>query len=176
MLDEIYKKGNGSINHGFVIPEDTHQIDTIYLHDTISERETPVERVDPREINNIRSGSLLNNLSMIPVYYVYNNTIYFHPKTASSNSLPSSPNGSLSYKLLLIRKPKKPNWTYLLANNQNALYNPNATDHQDFELHPSEESKLVVKILQFAGVSMKDYNLVQIAGQKEASTTQQEKQ
>ena len=61
-------------------------------------------------------------------------------------------------------------------NNKNALYNPNATDHQDFELHLSEESKLVVKILQFAGVSMKDYNLVQIAGQKEASTTQQEKQ
>ena len=74
------------------------------------------------------------------------------------------------------RSPKKPNWTYLLASNQNALYNPNATDHQDFELHASEEKNLVAKILQFAGVSIKDYNLVQIAGQKEASTIQQEKQ
>jgi len=40
----------------------------------------------------------------------------------------------------------------------------------------SEEPKLVIKILQLAGVNMKDYNLAQLAGQKEASVKQQEKQ
>ena len=69
----------------------------------------------------------------------------------------------------------KPNWTYVI-NNQNALYNSEASDHQDFELHGSEESSLVVKILQLAGVAIKDFNLAQLAGQKEASTIQQEKQ
>ena len=60
--------------------------------------------------------------------------------------------------------------------NQTALYNPSATNHQDFELHPSEEPKLVIKILQLAGVNMKDFNLAQLAGQKEVSVKQQEKQ
>jgi len=92
------------------------------------------------------------------------------------NIWPNIPPVGKEYQARIIRAPKTPNWTYLLANNQNALYNPNATDHQDFELHPSEETKLVAKILQLAGVSMKDYNLAQIAGQKEASTIQQEKQ
>ena len=43
-------------------------------------------------------------------------------------------------------------------------------------MHSAEEKNLVVKILQLAGVSMKDYGLAQLAGQKEASTIQQEKQ
>ena len=33
-----------------------------------------------------------------------------------------------------------------------------------------------MKILQLAGVAIKDFNLAQLAGQKEASITQQEKQ
>jgi len=35
---------------------------------------------------------------------------------------------------------------------------------------------LVIKILQLAGVSIKDFNLVQAAAQKEASNIQQQKQ
>ena len=40
----------------------------------------------------------------------------------------------------------------------------------------SEETKLVVKILQLAGVGIKDYTLAQAATQKEISKIQQEKQ
>ena len=57
------------------------------------------------------------------------------------------------------------------------MFNPDpSAGWQDFELHASEESKLVIKILQLAGVAIKDFNLAQIAGQKEASVKQQEKQ
>ena len=55
------------------------------------------------------------------------------------------------------------------------LYNPNIPGFQNFELHPSEQESLVVKILQYAGVSMKDPNLVQAASGKEGSYLQQEK-
>ena len=74
------------------------------------------------------------------------------------------------------RKPKSPNWTYLISGGENALYNPTGIGHQDFELHPSEENNLIIKILQLAGVAIKDFNLVQVAGQKEASVVQQQKQ
>jgi len=75
-----------------------------------------------------------------------------------------------------IRKLKSPNWTYLISGDGNALYYPTSIGHQDFELHPSEENNLTIKILQLAGVAIKDFNLAQIAGQEEASVSQQQKQ
>ena len=102
------------------------------------------------------------------MYWVRNGEIRFLPKFAPNSGI---------YRAYYIIKPAKPNWTYLIdSNNQTALYNPTAADHQDFELHPSEEPKLVIKILQLTGVNMKDYNLAQLTGQKEASVKQQEKQ
>ena len=73
-----------------------------------------------------------------------------------------------------IREPKSPNWTYLISSSGNALYNPSGV--KDFELHPSEESNLVIKILQYAGVAIKDFQLTGIAAQEELKSIQQEKQ
>ena len=74
-----------------------------------------------------------------------------------------------------IRKPATVKWTYTVIVGK-ALYNASATDLQNFELHESEENNLVIKILQLAGISMKDYNVTQVASQKESSDIQQEKQ
>ena len=70
-----------------------------------------------------------------------------------------------------IRKPKKPNWSYVVVNEQ-ALYD--STSAVDFELHKSEENNLIFKILQLAGITM-DLNLYQIAAQEEIKNIQQEK-
>ena len=72
-----------------------------------------------------------------------------------------------------IARPTRPNWTYVISG-QTALYN--STNVQDFELHESEENNLVIKILQLAGVTIKDVNLAQMAGQKEVGVIQQQKQ
>ena len=56
---------------------------------------------------------------------------------------------------------------------ENALYDP--AKSINFELHASEETTLVLKILQLAGVGIKDYNIVQAAGQEEVKKIQQEK-
>tara|TARA_R100001480_G_scaffold108824_1_gene110445 strand:+ start:13 stop:894 length:882 start_codon:yes stop_codon:yes gene_type:complete len=75
-------------------------------------------------------------------------------------------------QIFYIRKPKKPNWAYSVVNDV-ALFN--STNSQNFELHPSEENKLVIKILQLAGISLKDYGLVQASSTKENTQIQQEK-
>jgi hypothetical protein len=54
-----------------------------------------------------------------------------------------------------------------------ALYN--ASKSKDFELHSAEETKLVIKILELAGIVINKPGLVSIAAQKEASKLQQEK-
>ena len=74
-----------------------------------------------------------------------------------------------------IRYPQQPRWTYIISSTGNALYN-SSLDTVNFELHRSEENNLVTKILQLAGVSIKDLSLAQAAAQEEAKGIQLEKQ
>ena len=72
-----------------------------------------------------------------------------------------------------IQKPKKPNWAYVVINDK-PLYN--STSSQDFELHASEETELVYRILALAGVAIEKPQLVQTAVGLGAGQIQQEKQ
>jgi hypothetical protein len=45
----------------------------------------------------------------------------------------------------------------------------------DFELHASEETELVIKILELASLASKELAVTQIATQEEVRNTQQEK-
>ena len=56
------------------------------------------------------------------------------------------------------------NWAYVVTNGQ-AMYN--ATDSSDFELHESEETLLVMKTLELAGVIIQKPDLVGIGQQKQ---------
>ena len=58
--------------------------------------------------------------------------------------------------------------------NDEALYNPATSIN--FELHGSEETELVLKILTLAGVTIRDPQLYQIAAAEDAKNIQQEKQ
>jgi hypothetical protein len=58
--------------------------------------------------------------------------------------------------------------------NDEALYNPSTSIN--FELHASEETELVLKILTLAGVTIRDPQLYQIAATEDAKNIQQEKQ
>ena len=72
-----------------------------------------------------------------------------------------------------IRKPNKPEWTYVVVNDK-ALYNPSG-NAVDFELHASEQKNLVNRILKLAGISIEDAGLVQVATQEEIKNVRQEK-
>lgn len=69
-------------------------------------------------------------------------------------------------------KPVDSSWAYTVVNGQ-ALYN--STTAVDFELHESEETELVLKVLALAGVSIEDPQLYQIASSEEGKKLQQEK-
>jgi|14BtaG_2_1085337.scaffolds.fasta_scaffold74286_1 hypothetical protein len=73
------------------------------------------------------------------------------------------------------KKPSVVSWGYYVIGDK-ALYDSSTTKTTHFELHPSEESELVYKILKFAGVSMKRQDLSQAAQSAESIQNQQEKQ
>jgi hypothetical protein len=64
--------------------------------------------------------------------------------------------------------PRDVNWAYVVVNN-NALYDANLS--VDFNLHRSEETNLVVKILELAGITINKPGLVQIASNEESQNT-----
>ena len=72
-----------------------------------------------------------------------------------------------------IKKPFKPNWAYIVVNNK-PLYNTTPT--VDFELHASEETELVYRILTLAGVAIEKPQLTQVAAGLQTAQIQQEKQ
>ena len=100
--------------------------------------------------------------------------------TISHAAVSSQTNTTLTFETFnvavnYIKKPATVKWTYVVINDK-AVHNSGATDLQNFELHESEESELVIKILQLAGISIKDYQLASVASNKEVSTISQEKQ
>jgi len=71
-----------------------------------------------------------------------------------------------------VRKPQTVNWGYYVVGG-NALYDSGKS--KDFQLHPSEENNLVIKILALAGIAMKDAIIYQSASAEDTKNIQQEK-
>ena len=54
-----------------------------------------------------------------------------------------------------------------------ALYN--ASNSSDFKLHATEETKLVIKVLELAGLVIQDIGTYQVADKEDKQKIQQEK-
>ena len=71
-----------------------------------------------------------------------------------------------------IKRPATAVWGYNTVLGE-AQYNSSTSTN--FELHGSEETELVIKILELAGISTRELQMYQIAAGMEAQNTQQEK-
>tara|TARA_R100000995_G_scaffold24398_1_gene10516 strand:- start:2110 stop:2850 length:741 start_codon:yes stop_codon:yes gene_type:complete len=106
-----------------------------------------------------------NQLEIRPIGVLSANTTY--------ESVTSVVGGEV--RVSYIRKPKAPNWTYQMILNKPMWNDSETAGTQDFELHPSEEQNLIIKILKLSGVSIKDPVLAQVAVQEEVNNIKQEK-
>ena len=160
---------NGSV----LIPDSTnfYRLTMVGVEYNGSEHIAQASEVPLKELLQYADSSLIHNISKhYPYYSRFSGSsdqlrikVYPFPEFNGDDVVYTS----------YVRIPKKPNWTYLMSG-ENALYNSSASDHQDFELHPSEETNLVIKILQLAGINIKDGSLVQLATQEEVKKIQQE--
>ena len=66
-----------------------------------------------------------------------------------------------------IRFPKPPKWTYVDLPGGEPSFDQSAADYQDFELPLDDEVNLVNKILQYAGMSIREVSSVQFAQAQE---------
>ena len=140
----------------FDLPSDLYRLGTI-IYNNIE-----VERVNANEFLYINSAPLTKPKDTRPIYV--SNQAGF--KAYGDSELTSG------VKCNYIRKPATVKWGYNIVLG-NALYNSSTST--DFELHPSEETELVIKILELAGISTRELQLYQVAASEEIKNTQQEK-
>ena len=156
-----------------------NDIPDLYRLGEVSRENIVCEQLLPKEFT-LRSRSRLTKYSNLhPVFVKYNNNydrikIYPYPVNSDGTIILNSTDPQSSrVRADYTRKPKKPNWAYVVVNNK-PLYN--STSSVDFELHASEEIELVYRILLLAGIAIEKPQLTQVAARLGAGQIQQEKQ
>ena len=71
-----------------------------------------------------------------------------------------------------VRYPLDPKWTYITLANGEPVFNQSSTDYQDFEVPIDDETRLVYKILQMAGMSIREGDIFQYANAEEIQNEQ----
>ena len=151
------------------LPTDVYRLGTVF-YAVGGAYDVEVEKVSKKNLEYMSRTALYAPVETRPVYTKKSETLLKLFPASPSTSYTTG-NVTCNY----IKKPATVKWTYTVVVGK-ALYNASAGDLQDFELHASEENNLVLKILQLAGVSIKDPSIYQIAAQEEVKDIQQEKQ
>jgi len=111
-----------------------------------------------REFNNLKNFAT----KQYPVFLMIQNELLIAPLNEAS-----------SIALTYLRKPKYPKWTYNEVGG-NGLFNPNASDFQDADIHSSEEDEVVMRVLKAFGVNLKETDLQSYTMQEESNDFNQE--
>ena len=149
------------------LPTDVYRLGTVFYAPT-GLYDVEVQQINKKELVYMERSPLVQPSGDYPVYTRKTNT--------TIKVFPSSPPSTYTVNNVTcnyVAKPADIVWGYETVGGS-ALYNSGTTTHP--ELHESEETLLVLKILALAGVSIEDPQLYQIATQEEVKQVQQEKQ
>ncbi len=142
----------------FSYPTDMYKLGTVIIG-TSSSTAPILNGVEAQEIN---YDELLDYINSPLTKPTIKNPIYLRRQ----DGLQLIPETITACRVTYVRYPKKVNWGYVITLGE-AMYNPSAPDAQNFELHNSEESVLVYKILELAGVTLNKPALAQTASNEE---------
>jgi hypothetical protein len=102
---------------------------------------------------------------LYPVYTRYDGEIQVYPNTIATTG---------DVLMTYVRYPATPKWTYSGFANGEPLFNQSATDYQDFEVPEDDKINLVEKILQYAGVALREVEVVKAAKADEIQEKQEQ--
>jgi len=120
-----------------------------------------LERVDRGELYHLLSSKLTAPTTTYPIYIYERQKLFVYPSTIQSG-----------VQATYIRKPMDPVWNFTLSGNA-YVYNPDTSIN--FELHDAEQTEIVLKVLLYAGVVVKDPTIIQVAAQQVAQEQQNQK-
>jgi len=124
------------------------------------------EKVTQSKITMLNNSMLTAPSTLFPAYTQQEPLLTLFP--ASINTV-----GAVQCQY--IRYPFDPKWTYVNLVGGEPAFDQSQPDFQDFELSISDEPTLVLKILQYAGMSIREVAAVQFGQALEAKEDQDEK-
>ena len=167
-INVFYKEGSlTKANEKFTLPSDLYRIGVVSVNDIVA------DTASHDEIKYINLSPLTAPVATQPVYTVNGDAIAVFPNSVTTG-----------VKLDYLKKPLRPKWGYVL-NATIPYYDPTVFDPDsdsydvsaksyNFELHPSEENNLVVRILNYAGIVIKQQDVAGFAQGKEQQNSAQE--
>jgi hypothetical protein len=151
------------ITSRFTLPSDYFFLDKLMYNNN-----TEVEKVSHRKILNLVNSNLTAPTATYPVYTMDQSGIIVYPTTIA----PPPPYTSTSITAQYLRYPKDPQWTYTSPSGD-PLFDPSSSTYQDFELPLDDFANLVIKILEYAGISIRESEVVSAAKAEEVQDIQQ---
>lgn len=121
------------------------------------------EKVSHSKITMLNSTPFTAPSAIFPVYTEENGLITVFPKTLTEAG---------RVLAQYIRYPKEPKWTFRTLTNGEPVFDETNTDYQDFELPLDDEVDLVNRILQYAGMSIREIQAVQFGQAEEQKDNQ----
>ena len=163
LLDEkisLFKR-NQSVNYtsnGYTLPTDLQELGTVIYENS------EMQRVQRNEFYNLYKSNLTKPSETYPIYLYENSLVKVYPETITSGV-------SVNY----LKFPTPITWAFTINSNLgNYIYNSALS--VDFELHQSEQVELILRILEYAGIVIRDPQVIQIAAQKVQQDNMNEKQ
>jgi len=141
-----YLPPSGSINK-FVLPVMLRELGSVFALNNTNE----VERLQKDELPYINKSDLTKPSENFPVYLYEDNQLTIFPNTITNITAN------------FIRQIANPVWAFeaTAGNNYRYDYLPNSSTQ--FELHDSEQTNIITRILMYSGVIIKNMEVVQIA-------------
>ena len=132
-----------------------------------------LERMSQRKINSLLSSTLTAPSKDFPVYSVSGNNITVYP-ISIVNPVENSQIPNQYIWAQYIRYPRDPNWTFVNITGGDPVFDQSQLDYQNFELPEDMYTDLVLKILQYAGVSIRELDVVNFSTTQETMNNQTE--
>jgi hypothetical protein len=123
------------------------------------------ERVSHSKITMLNASNLTSPKTNTPAYTQSDLTVSVYPSTIDAVG---------QVRAQYIRKPKDPKWTYTNLSNGEPAFDQGSSDYQDFELPVSDEPRIISKILQYVGISIRESDVYQAGTNEEVKTTQKQ--
>tara|TARA_R110001592_G_scaffold22776_2_gene90219 strand:- start:7711 stop:8388 length:678 start_codon:yes stop_codon:yes gene_type:complete len=135
-----------TVNRAVDIGSDVYRVGTV----TFQEKE--LQRVQRNDYYNIIKSPLTKPTTQFPIYLFQNNQILSQPETANPLSLD------------FVTRPSDVVWNFTKdQNTQILIYNSNGST--DFQLDQTEQTEVILRILAYAGIVIRDPQIVQAASQ-----------
>tara|TARA_R100001369_G_scaffold31723_1_gene56256 strand:- start:1806 stop:2573 length:768 start_codon:yes stop_codon:yes gene_type:complete len=155
---------------------DLYRLGQVRVKYPANARYVVAELVSAKEFRLIQQSPLTKQSVKRPVYIRYHKgydriKIYPNPTNDDGSAIRGGTTDNVSVDHVF--KPSKPKWGYVMVY-EKALYD--ADRSTNFDLHPSEESELVYKVLKYAGISLQKQDIMQAGvGMEQAQAAQEKK-